>query len=283
MSYKTLLVHLKLGADNEGLLRITGDLAERFGATVIGVAVCQPIPSIYPAMQTAYGNGIACEDITETDRKVTENRFGEMEAKFRSTLKNRAAGLEWRSTITKNSRSAYVARQLRAADLLITSPVFDTRQPDQSQTLSIGDVVLRAGRPVLLIPPGASEIKFDCAMVAWKNTREACRAVSDALPLLKLAARTMVAELAPAAEMADSKRHVGDVVAWLKRHGVSADGRIDAVKGVEAFQLDAVAEECHAGLIVAGAYGHTRLREWVIGSVTLDFLLHPKRPTLVSH
>jgi len=283
MAYKTLMVHLKPGADNDGVLRIAGDLAERFDATVIGVAVCQPIPEIYPAMQAAYGNGIACEDITETDRKLTQNRFAQLEEHFRSAMAGHAAAVEWRSTITKNSRSQYIARQLRAADLLITSPVFDNRATDETQKLSIGDIVLRAGRPVLLIPPGTDHLDLDSVVVGWKTTREACRAVSDALPLLALAKKVTVVQIAPAAELSDEKRRVADVLAWLKRHGIAADARVETQKGVDAFQLDTVTKECGAGLFVAGAYGHTRLREWVIGSVTIDLLLHPKRPTLVSH
>ena len=283
MTYETLMVHLKLGTDNDAVLRITGDLAERFGATVIGVAVCQPIPEIYPAIQAAYGNGIACEDITETDRKLTSDRFSQLEASFRSALARRAPALEWRTTITKNSRSQYIARQLRAADLLVCSPVFDNRTTDQSQKLSIGDIVMRAGRPILLVPPETGRLDLDSAVVAFKSTRESCRAVADALPLLAFAKRITVVEIAPPQELADAKRHVGDVAAWLKRHGLAAEARAETQKGVDSFQLDAIAQECGAGLFVAGAYGHTRLREWVIGSVTIDLLLHPRRLTLVSH
>jgi nucleotide-binding universal stress UspA family protein len=283
MAYESLLVHLRLGSANEGLLRITAELAERFHAHVIGVAVCKPLPEIYPAMQTAYGNGIACEDITETDRKVTNNRIAEMEERFRAALAGHATGVEWRSTITRNSRSEYVARQARAADLVITSPVFDGRTADQSQKLSIGDIVLRAGRPVLLIPPETQQLCLDTALVGWKDTREARRALSDALPLLKFAKTTTVVEITAAQDIPDAKRHINDVIAWLKRHGIAAQSRIDSYKNADTVQLAAIAEEVGAGFCVAGAFGHTRVREWVIGGVTMDLLLHPRRPTLVSH
>jgi len=281
MAYKTILVHLKLGAANDTLLKITGELAQRFRSRIIGVVVSQPLPELYPAMQTAYGNGLTGEDISDTDRKVTDRRIHEAEQEFRTAL--RGYDLEWRSTVTKNSRSEYVARQCRSADLLITSPVYDGRFVDQSQKLSIGDIVLHAGRPVLLIPPDTEHLDLDCAVVGWKDTREARRAAADSLPLLAFAKRVVVAEITARQDIADSKRHVEEVVGWLRAHDVAAEARIESYKGVESGQLDFIARECGAGLFVAGAYGHTRFREWVIGGVTMDLLLHPKRPTLVSH
>ncbi len=281
MSYKTLLVHLKLCAANEGLLKITGDLAERFSAHVIGVSVYQPLPAIYSAIETSYSGSL--EDSSEIDRKNIERRFADMEERFRAALKGRCNSLEWRSTITSNSRSQYVARQVRTADLLLTSPVGDRASEDKRETLKLDDIVMRAGRPILLVPPDAQHLDLQCAVVGWKDTRETRRAVSDALPLLQAAGRTIVVEITSAQDIPDAKRHVTDVVAWLKRHGVSAEPKVETYSGLETARLDAIARECDAGLFVAGAYGHTRMREWAIGGVTSDLLLHPSRPTLISH
>lgn len=282
MTYKTLLVHLKIGAKNEGLLKITGDIAEKFSAHVIGVSVCQPLSTLYSAMETTYGGGLT-EDFSDIDRKNIQRRFDEVEERFREALKSRAAGLEWRSTITNNSRSQYVARQARSADLLITSPVGDKAAEDKRQTLNLDDIVMRAGRPILLVPCEAERLSLDSVVVGWKDKRETRRAISDALPLLQVARKVTIVEVTAAQDMADAKRHIADVVAWLGRHGVSATSRVETYSGVEANHLENIAEECQAGLFVAGAYGHTRVREWVIGGVTTDLLLHPSRPTLISH
>ena len=86
--------------------------------------------------------------------------------------------------------------------------------------------------------------------------------------------------------MADHKRsgsHVEDVVGWLERHGVVAETLACRSIGEDATRLNDIAQEQNADLIVAGAYGHSRLREWVLGGVTCDLLLRADRCSLVSH
>ena len=90
-------------------------------------------------------------------------------------------------------------------------------------------------------------------------------------------------EIAADVEMADARDHLEDVVMWLKRHGVGANSLTVPATGDDAAQLDAIARDKDAGLLVAGAYGHNRLREWVLGGVTRDLLLRPRRCSLVSH
>ena len=148
MRYATLLVHLKLGTSNDGLLKITGDLAERFGADVIGVAACKEASQAYLTMLPQYSLQGDDEDLVTLDRKLTEKMISDAEQQFRAALEGRCRSLSWRSTITSNSRSHYVARQTRAADILITSPVFNGPFVDQRQELNVGNIVLYAGRPV---------------------------------------------------------------------------------------------------------------------------------------
>jgi len=108
-------------------------------------------------------------------------------------------------------------------------------------------------------------------MVCWRDTREARRAVSDALPLLQKTQQVVVVELVPDESGRDAAHgRVDDVIAWLKRHGVAAFARVfhwpERNNPMEKlFQYG-------ADLIVAGAYGHTRLREWVFGGFTGDLL-----------
>jgi nucleotide-binding universal stress UspA family protein len=283
MRYSTLLVHLKLGASNQDLLKITGDLAERFDADVIGVAVCKETSQAYLTMLPQYSVQGGDEDLVTIDRKLTEKMIVEAEQQFRDALQGRSRSLSWRSTITSNSRSQYVARQARAADILITSPVFDGPFVDQRQELSVGDIVLYAGRPVLLVPPNIPSLNLDSILIGWKDTRESRRAIADALPLLALAKRVTVVEIATARDVPDAQRHVAEVIGWLQRHKIAAEPRVESFVKAEWNQLESIAKENDAGLFVAGAYGHTRLREWVIGGVTEDLLLHPHRPTLISH
>jgi nucleotide-binding universal stress UspA family protein len=101
--------------------------------------------------------------------------------------------------------------------------------------------------------------------------------------MLKLASRVKVVELAEADALNPARRHVADVVAWLERHGIAADCAVQLSDGDDANALRAIGDDQGADVIVAGAYGHSRLREWVLGGVTRDLLLSSTRCALLSH
>lgn len=276
MTYSTLIVHLDLGAPNEALLRVTADLAQRFNAGVIGIVASQ-------SMTITYGDGYMSGELIEQERAETERETSEAETRFRAALDGRASTLEWRSTVNFMLAADYIAQEARAADLLITGS-------DQGESLSaspghvtVGDLVMRAGRPVLVVPPGADRLDLDSIVVGWKDTRETRRAVGDALPLLQKAGHVTVMEIAADAELPAARDRLEDVVAWLARHGVVAEALAVPSTGDDATRLDAIAQQQGAGLLVAGAYGHNRLREWMFGGVTRDLLLRPQRCSLVSH
>ncbi len=276
MTYSTLMVHLDLRPANEGLLRIAADLAERCNARVIGIAACQPIA-------VAYGDGYMSADVIEQDRADREREISEAEAGFRAALDGRVADLEWRSTVSYMSLTNYIAEQARAADLLITGPDQKDSSLDSTRLVSVGDLVMRAGRPVLIVPPGVDRLNLDSVVVGWKESRETRRAVVDGLPLLRLASRVLVVEIVEQEDITEARGRLADVVAWLGRHGVAATSLAQPPSGSDATRLDAIAREHNAGLMVAGAYGHNRIREWVLGGVTRDLLLRPDRCAMVSH
>ena len=269
------MVHLELGRSNAGLLQIAGDLAERFRADVIGIAACQP-------MQIVYGDGFISGDIYEQDRQEVEKEMKSAEAEFRSALQTRAATLEWRSTVMFTLLSDYLAREARSADLVITG-IASGDLFDSSRSVNTGDLVMRAGRPVLVVPSAASKVKLDRVVVGWKDTREARRAVSDALPLLKGASHVAVVEIAVEEELAAARTQIEDVAGWLNRHGIKAECLTSPSTGDDATALYAVAQDQGADVIVAGAYGHSRLREWALGGVTRDLLLRANWCSLLSH
>ncbi len=276
MTYSTLMVHLELGRANTTLLQVAGDLAQCMAASAIGIATCQP-------MSIVYSDGYVAADVIDLDRAELEQEINDAEAEFRAALQSRAGTLEWRSLITYEPLSDFLVREARNADLIVTGvdrgrPVFDT-----SRRINTGDLVMQAGRPVLVVPAGVNRLKLDRVMIGWKDTREARRAAYDALPLLKQATQVCVVEIAGDQGMATARVHLRDVAGWLHRHGVTAETIASPSVGDDASRLDAIAEEQGADLIVAGAYGHSRLREWVLGGVTRDLLLHESRCALVSH
>jgi nucleotide-binding universal stress UspA family protein len=119
--------------------------------------------------------------------------------------------------------------------------------------------------------------------VAWKDTREARRAVADALPLLEAAGHTGVLEITSEADYEDAKARVRDVGRWLETHGVSATPRAVGTTRLEMGYLHAELLSLKCDLLVAGAYGHNRVGEWVFGGVTQDVLLDPDFCVLLSH
>jgi len=276
MTYSTLMAHLDLRPSNEGLLRLAADLAGRCKARVIGIAACQP-------MAVAYGDGYMSADVIDQDRAEREREINQAKAGFHATLQGKVAGLEWRSTISYMSLTNYVVEQARAADLLITGPNRTASSLDSSRLVDLGDLVMRAGRPVLIVPPGVDRLNLESVVIGWKDSRETRRAVVDALPFLKLAGRVLVVEIAAQEDIADARGRVKDVAGWLGQHGVTAEALAAPANGGDAAKFNAIVQEHDAGLMVAGAYGHNRLREWVLGGVTRNVLLNPDRCALVSH
>ena len=275
MTYATLMVHLQVGQPNGPVLAAAAGLAEQFDARVIGVAACQP-------MQLIYSDGYVAGDAYEQDRKEKDREVAAAEAAFRAAFRDRSNVLEWRSTITLASSCAWVADQARSADLIVTG-VAAADPFDLSRRVDTGELLMQAGRPVLVVPTGVDAPTLDHAMIAWKDTRETRRAVLDALPLLQCAARVSIVEAAAEEDMAGARQHVADVVAWLGRHGIAADSEAVRRDGDDAGQLDSIARERGADLIVAGAYGHSRVREWALGGVTRSLLQHSHRCSLLSH
>jgi nucleotide-binding universal stress UspA family protein len=276
MTYATLMVHLELGRPNTGLLQIVGDLAAKFQASVVGITACQPL-------QLSYGDGYVSGDVVEQDQAEIQKEVADAEMEYRSALPAHAGKLVWRSNVTMEPLSDYVAREARCADLVITSVDTGASLFDTSKHMNVSDLVMRVGRPVLIVPAAADVLKLDRVVVAWKDTREARRAVLDAVPLLKAATSVTVVEIAAQEGLAAARRGLEDVVAWLERHGVTTQPLAVAAAGEDADQLARFVQEHQADLMVAGAYGHSRLREWVLGGVTHDLLMNAGCCSLVSH
>jgi nucleotide-binding universal stress UspA family protein len=275
MSYATLLVHMELDRPNTGLLKVTAELAERFHAGVVGIAARQPL-------QMVFGDGYVSGDVYQQDRVEIVKELKAAEAEFRAALQGRVKFLEWRSAQTYAYLADYFAGEARCADIVLTG-VATGDFLDASRAVNTGELIMQTGRPVLIVPTTASTLKLDHVLVGWKDTRETRRAVSDALPLLKQAAQVSVVEIAVEEEQAAAAEHVRDVAAWLQRHGVRAEGSVLLSTGDDATALYAFGQDAGTNVVVAGAYGHSRIREWVLGGVTRDLLLSANRCSLVSH
>ncbi len=276
MTYSTLMVHLDVGSSNAGRLRVAVDLADRYQASVVGIAGCQP-------MQVVYADGYVSGELIEDDVKAKEKEIAAAEEEFRGAFQKRSNALEWRSAVTIDPLSDFIACEARSADFVITGVDHNKSAFDASRHVELGDLVMRIGRPVLVVPEAVGKIGFARVLVGWKDTRETRRAVADALPLLRKATFVSVVEIAPDNERDQARRHLDQVVEWLKRHGVAAQSLVGASLGRDSRHLAEIGREQKIDLMVAGAYGHNRVREWMLGGVTHDLLTRPESCAFVSH
>jgi nucleotide-binding universal stress UspA family protein len=275
MTYRTLMVHVDLHNRNEAALRVTCDLAGRFKAKVIGIT------SGYPSVPI-HAEGMIATSILEGDYEHFKQSIADCESRFRSALGSLDSALEWRSDAA--IPADFLAAEARAADLLIVGRPEQGLAQLPSQSLDIGDAIMQAGRPTLVVPPLKTPLALNRALIAWKDTAETRRTVAAALPLLKRARDVMVVEIVPdQADKDRSAQRLTDVVKWLGRHDIAASANAALSAGHAGSHLDLIAEQNGADLIVAGAYGHSRLREWVFGGVTQYLLERASVCALMLH
>jgi nucleotide-binding universal stress UspA family protein len=230
-----------------------------------------------------YNDGFSASAVVELDRTEIEREIKVAETEFRSVFQRLAAGVEWRSAVTFETVADHISRASCEADLIITGGLsldaHDTARPDKP-----GNIVMQAGRPVLVVPRTANTLKLDHIVVAWKNTREARRAVADAVPLLAQATHVTILEMAHEDERERVIANLTELCGWLKTHDIVVEPNFVAFgQGDDAFQLNAAIEALRVDVVVAGAYGHSRLREWALGGVTRDLTLQAEYCTLLSH
>ena len=260
MNVKTVMVSLALDGANEASLRVAGDLARRFEARLIGIAAAEVRPPLY------FAEGAYAQGVMEGEEVAIRNRLSELEAEFRGAMENHARPVEWRSALAP--ATPFIASEARAADVIVVGARAEALV-DPSVAADPNGLLMQAGRPLITVPRDAQGLALRDVLVAWKDVREARRAVADALPILAAAKTVTVAEVAESAtKRADALAHVDDVARWLREHGVVANTIVPDSHGRAVEQLDEIAGRVGAGLVVAGAYGHSRLREWVLGGVT---------------
>jgi nucleotide-binding universal stress UspA family protein len=248
-----------------------GALATRFKARLIGVAAGMP--------QTVMAGGasVGGSQWYDIQRDDIEKRLDALQRDF-TTNAGTPEAPGWASYIDTPDNA--VLAQAHRADLIVTGPHRDHIGGDPLRSLNPSHVVIAAGRPVLVLASTILELRAAKVVVGWKDTRESRRALSDALPFLKTAGQVML--VAAHEEDIDAERQsLSEVGQWLKAHDIEPvermeDGSLDA-----ADTLLSVADETGADLIVAGAYGHSRLREWLLGGATRELLLASHRISLL--
>jgi nucleotide-binding universal stress UspA family protein len=274
MDYKTVMVGLALDRPNDACVAVAGDIAERFGARVIGVAASDITPTLY------FAEGDLAQQLLDEEAAAIRKRLSELEAEFRNAVGKRAASVEWRSALALSG--PYLLQQVRAADLIVVGARSEG-MVDIGIAADPGDLLMQAGRPLIVVPPTAKWLDLRSVLVAWKDVREARRAVFDALPLLAAAKDVTLAAIPEKqGDRAEILAQVADVAAWLRGHGIVASTVVPEKAKDTIAQLDKVAADIDAGAVIAGAYGHSRLREWILSGVTRHLATESRRCAFLS-
>lgn len=177
-----------------------------------------------------------------------------------------------------------VGMRARYTDVAVVQPAADMDKRLSKQALE--GLVYQGARPFLLVPKGVTPtLKPKRVLLAWNGTKEAARAAHASLDMLKEAEQVNVALVDPmASEFEQGEEPGADIAAYLARHGVkvSVDVLASGGRGVADVLLQHGADTA-AEMIVAGAYGHSRLREFLFGGATRDLLANDRFPVLMSH
>jgi len=273
MSYASLMVHIDIDSELSGRVGIAADLADRFHSLLIGVSGWAPM-SVALADEAMLKTRPSVPDL-ERMKRMLDLKGNQ----FRTEAGKNGRQVDWRSDL--DFPTEVLAREARAADLVIIGN--KPENPDPFRALDPGGVLLKAGRPVLVVPPSVTALSPKRIAIAWKDVREARRAVRDALPFLQQAENVTVvgiSEEGAAHQAADLK----DVANYLARHRITVvEEREQEASGTVAESLLQLIHDEKFDLIVAGAYGHSRLGEWVFGGVTRQLLAQSSVCCVFSH
>jgi nucleotide-binding universal stress UspA family protein len=278
MNYQTILVHCDTNSKLSQRLEVAVDLAQRFGAHLVGVYVQEPIdvPGLSTGGVPTFDLSAAYEASAKTEHKIAA-------ATFEKAIKGRHLTSEWR--FAKGYLEDELVIQARYADLLIlgqTEPERDTTIPrDLPETVAIS-----SGRATLIVPhigirtkPGKS------IMLGWNASRESARAAAEALPFLVMADKVTVLVVDTKQLASGHGPEPGaDVAAWLARHGVRVTVLRDVAADADVGEVILSRAADHdVDLIVIGLYGHSRLREVILGGASRTLLSSMTVPVLVAH
>ena len=278
MTYRTLLAVLASEADVEPIVAAAGKLPGR-DVHLLG---CHGEASQFATFT-------APVDVPDTTTMTmlyeqAEERMRAIGGAFTAAASGAGFSHEWRQMRTPTGDSAAASlHSARVADLaLIRQP---DRETESAATANVESLLFEGGCPVLMLPAdGALAAPAQKVVIGWDGSREASRAVRDALPFLKAATTTGILIVDPEKIAGSDTGEPGsDLIASLARHGVHADVHTTGRDGRSTAEaIEAHVRETGADLLVMGGYTHLRVREWLFGGVTHAFMNRIPVATLIS-
>lgn len=272
---KTLLFNIQQGGQLKNHIEAVLALAEKYGSHVIACHVTPLLSSYLPASHGYFVADDAVSLLVEKWRAIARDT----RQVFESHWPEGSPSWEWREEV--GNAEVVLGEQARTADLTIVA-IGDQELLNGKPAWSLAsDITLSNGFPVLALPTDSSPpLGAKPVICAWDGSLEAAHAIKQALPILRSASEIIVVEVN---DDKPNELPTADIAPYLARHGLKVDGVNRVPEDTVAQELLEVARIHDAELIVMGAYGHTRLREFIFGGVTRDMLKTTDIPLLICN
>ncbi len=280
MSYKTILISLNEVGRLSELVAAAVALARQTGSHVSGLYVV-PAVQVYPSVGFE-----AAPQVFEGNRSYFRDNGPRVKQAFEEAMRRENLSHDFHQV---DARTPVIAEEVVAAGRVADLVVVSATNPEEITGVErdfAEQVVMSLGRPVIVLPyKGNATLALNEIVVGWDGGREAARAAFDALPLLKQAGKVRIVRIDPQKDPSLRGSVAGaDLAEALSRHGVKAEAQGYPTDGQDEGQaLMRCAEDAGAGLIVMGAYGHSRLAEFIFGGATRFVLNRLACPVLMSH
>jgi nucleotide-binding universal stress UspA family protein len=275
MGYRTILVHCDAGKTTQGRVAIAAELAGRSDAHLVGLHVRQRFEA--PMFSDAT---VALDALYRTYEQAVKTEEAASSAAFQGALAGKRRSSEWR--VVDGYAEENLTAAARYADLVVVGQPEPEPVPESTPSDLPERLALHSERPVLVVPHIGATQPGRTVMVCWNGRREASRAVTGALPLLKAAERVIVLTIdAEKTDEPEAGKRAGE---WLARHGVKATTQSDSATATDVGNVIlSRAADAAVDLIVMGIYGHSRMREFVLGGASRTLLASMTVPLLIAH
>lgn len=276
MDFYSIMVCLDDSTHSQERLDFALEFARSRGAYVIGVHI-----SYFPRSAWLIDVEAMVMQAQERMRDVQKTA----ERSFREALAR--TGVDGKFIAVTDIETGAAVQLARTVDLVVAGQYEGGIAAAESEVLSV-KVLLGAARPVLYVPlEGDKSLAYPNILIAWNDSREAVRAINDAMPFLKSAEQVSVVSVQPLDGRAPDYRRSGKrLLANLARHGVDASYTVIDVAGCQMDADEWLVQQTQrddVDLLVAGGYGHTRMTEFVLGGVTRSLLHRMEGQVLMSH
>ncbi|MEO7114995.1 MAG: universal stress protein [Caldimonas sp.] len=279
MAVKTILVHLDGTPRCVARVSIAAQLARSFGGHLIGIAPTG-VADIVLSLNTAIPDGIEYIQLSAKHLRVRAEASAE---RFRAQVESMALP-SFEALVVEDRTDEAVVHLGRCSDLVVVGQADPGSFIEGVERDFAQQVLMNVGRPVLVVPfAGEFAATGRRILVAWNGGREAAVAVRDALPFLQTAEQVDLLVVGrPEGEAGGSRSGLDDARRWLARHGVEVRCHSEDADADVGERVLSRACDLGADLVVMGAYGHSRMRQWALGGATKSMLERMTAPVLMA-